>query len=186
MTESQLPADSDPAQQNGLSAPAKSLPWFVALLVIGGILVLIVLVYNALFPKAFWQSRELEHNRTKWESQHITHYRMSLDLDDPSPYENRMPLTVEVKDGKLVSVVDAHGQSVSAENDDDFGYEQQYFTIPGLFSFAYKTVWENPPEILISYDPALGYPASIYVDPYTEPCCQEYAIGVQDFQVLPP
>ncbi|MGA7194297.1 MAG: DUF6174 domain-containing protein, partial [Anaerolineales bacterium] len=59
------------------------------------------------------------------------------------------------------------------------------FTIPNLFSYAYQTIWKKPPEVEISYDPVLGYPKTIYIDPFTEPCCQEFSISVQDFQVLP-
>ena len=45
---------------------------FLISLVIAAIVILLILIYNALFPKAYWQSRELEQNRAKWESQHIT------------------------------------------------------------------------------------------------------------------
>ena len=156
------------------------------LLAIGGI----VILYITLFPEAFWQSRELDQNRAKWESQHITHYRMSLNLPYDDYSYDQMPLTVEVKDGKVISATDARGETVSPAGtilvfSSPFD-SPSAFTIPSLFSYVYKTIWEKPPEIDISYDPTLGYPKSIYIDPYTEPCCQEFSISVQDFQVLSP
>lgn len=63
--------------------------------------------------------------------------------------------------------------------------DSELLTIPGLFSYALKTIWKKPPELRVTYDPVFGYPAMIYVDPYTEPCCQEFTIKVREFQVLP-
>ena len=37
----------------------------------------------------------------------------------------------------------------------------------------------------VSYNPTYGYPENIYIDPYSEPCCQDYEIEVKDFQILP-
>jgi hypothetical protein len=83
--------------------------------------------------------------------------------------------------------VDALGQSVSPVDDNDFRYYYPYaFTIPGLFSYAHQTFWEKPPEIVVSYDPTLGYPTSIYIDPSVEPCCQDFTFTVRSFQVLTP
>jgi hypothetical protein len=159
------------------------------LLGIGAIIVLIALIYNALFPKAFWQSRELKQNLAKWESQNITHYRMSLALVGYG-YDygyDRMPLTVEVTDNKVVSVVDAQGQRISPGKENPFySIYPQAFTIPGLFTIAHDWFMETPPVINVSYDPTLGYPTSIYVDPYMEPCCQDFTYTVRNLQVLPP
>ncbi len=180
-----MPEDKqiDAASTGGIKKSAITL---VVLLEIGAIVILAALIYNTLFPEAYWQSRELDQNLAKWQSQHITHYRMSVHLPYSTMRASPTPFTVDVRDGKVVSVVDALGQRISSENDADFSYDSQYFTIPGLFSYAYQTIWEKPPLIRVFYDPALGYPDSIYVDPYTEPCCQDFAIAVQDFQVLPP
>jgi hypothetical protein len=127
---------------------------------------------------------ELEKNRAKWESLHITHYQMSVDL----PYSSEgydpmlMPLIVEVKDGNVVSVTNTQGEKVSS--DDDIYYDHYFFSVPGLFSYVSETYLEKPPSIEVSYDPTFGYPNTIYIDPWMEPCCQDFTISVQDFQVL--
>ena len=129
----------------------------------------------------------LQQNRTKWESQHITHYRMSLDLPWNGDNLGRMPLLVEVKNGRVISVVDAHGKRVAAAYDRDTKtYYPDLFSVPGLFAYATQEFDKRPPSVDVSYDPLLGYPTLITVDPYTEPCCEEYSIGADHLQILPP
>ena len=187
MTKSQIPTNSNSTTGNKKSTSAKSLPIFIVLVAIGVIVLLIPEIVKVLFPNASGQPYKLEKNRTKWESYHITHYRMSLALPPSDSNYNQMPLIVEVKDGIVISVVDAHGKIVSPTLAGDivYGYPDN-LTIPGLFSYTNKIYLEKPLSIDVTYDPILGYPTIIYVDPYAEPCCQEYTIEVKDFQILPP
>ena len=195
MTKSQIPPESNPSTGDAIRTRVKSTPWLTALLVAGAIIILILLIYNLLFPKAFWQSRELDQNQKKWESQNITHYQMSIDSRGYGYINDRMPLKVEVRDDKIISVVDSRGNNFSPANDPDFGpYYPDIFTIQGLFSYAHKTIWDNSyhtiwekfPSIRVTCNPDLGYPEEIFVNPYPEPCCQDLTITVRDFQVLRP
>jgi hypothetical protein len=180
-----MSTNSNTTTDNTIGTPTKGIPRLIVPMTIGVTVMLIALIYNTLFPKAFWQSRELEQNQAKWESQHITHYRMSIILPFSSSNYDRMPLTVEVQDGKVISVVDVHGETVARDDNDIAYYYPDRLTIPGLFSYAYQTFWEKPPTIKVTYEPDLGYPETIYVDPYTEPCCQDFTFEVRDFEVLP-
>jgi hypothetical protein len=111
--------------------------------------------------------------------------RLPADVED---YDT-MPVTVEVKDGKMISVIDTNGIKISSDVNyfsTTFMYSPDAFTIPGLFSVAEKTYKEDPPEIKVSYDPSFGYPTSIYVDPYVEPCCQAYSYEVLELKILQP
>lgn len=188
MRVSQIPTDSNPTTGDAKRAGGKRIHGLIVLLVIGATLVLIAVIYNIFFPKAFWQSRELEQNRLKWESQKITHYQISLYLPTRIYYYyDRMPITFEVKDGKVISMVNALGETVVPG---DLWYNAsdspKTFTIPGLFSYADQKIRERPPVIRVSYNPSLGYPTEIYINPYVEPCCQDFSFTVQNFQVLPP
>jgi hypothetical protein len=185
MTRSQAPKESYPITENVMGARAKGIRGLVIPMAIGAIVILIALIFNALFPREYWQSRELEQNRAKWESQHITHYRMSLTLPFFISNYDRMPLTVEVKNGKVISVTDVHGETVFPENDGDLTRDYPELTIPGLFSYVQQTYLEKPASIEVTYDPVLGYPTTIYVDPYVEPCCQDFTYDVRDFKALP-
>jgi hypothetical protein len=170
-----------------MKTPAKGIPWFLKMLVTGVILVLVALIYNALFPKAFWLSHELEQNRTKWENRNITHYQMSIAIFGYGPYNEHMPLRVEVSAGKIISIFDSLGNSLSPANNPGISYlYPDTLTIPGLFSFAHKTMCEKLPSIRVSYNFDIGYPEEISVVPYPEPCCQGFTINVRDFQILSP
>jgi hypothetical protein len=162
----------------------KSISWFTILLVIGAIIALIIVVYKGLFPQRYFELRELEQNQAKWASQHITHYRMSVHGYE---YATSLAVTVEVKDGTVVSVVDTQSKKVLLPTDEtDSGYADQYlFTVPNSFSYISKTYLENPAEMRVTYDPALGYPTTIYINRYTEPCCQGFTYEIKDFQSLP-
>jgi hypothetical protein len=126
---------------------------------------------------------ELEENRAKWDRQQITHYQMSL---NPGYYYDQTPLIVEVRNGEVIAVTDSQGNEVSIEDEQSpYYYDRELFTVPGLFSYAHQTFLEEPPIIMVHYDPTFGYPDSIYIDPWVEPCCQDFEISVRDFQVLP-
>ena len=146
-----------------------------------------VLIFNSLLPRAYWQSRELESNQAKWDSQRISHYRMTFNFPFTIYDSGQMPLTVEVKDGKVISILDSQGDTIKypdkIENINNYPYE---FTIPGLFAYLHDTIWKKPPDLQITYDSVFGYPLTVDVYPYYEPCCEEFTIYVRDFNVLIP
>jgi hypothetical protein len=129
---------------------------------------------------------ELEKNRAKWENQQITHYQMSLEPGYSSNNYGHTPYIIEVKDGVVIAVVDAQGNTVSVEDTQSFAYsDRELLTVLGLFSYAFRTFLEEPPTIRVTYNSTYGYPERIFVDPYIEPCCQDFSIDVIDFHVLP-
>ena len=85
-----------PTQSAAPSGQVKKgiLSGFVISLEIAAIAILLILTYNTLFPKPYWQSRELEQNLAKWESKNIRHYRMSVSIGCFCQFESRMPLEV--------------------------------------------------------------------------------------------
>src|SRR5262245_46004696 len=98
--------------------PTKLSSICIAVIVTGANLsgaILIVVGYNTLFSKESWQLRELEQNQAKWESQHITHYQMSIDYLGYASESAHTPIRVEVDDGKVMSVVDSLGNKVPSD-----------------------------------------------------------------------
>jgi hypothetical protein len=180
VTEQEHPTQSDPTSgqiKKGI------LSGFVISLEIAAIAILIILIYDALFPKPYWQSRELEQNLTKWESKNIRHYRMSVFIGCFCEFESRMPLEVEVRDEKVISVTDAQGLSVPPD-DELRQYYPYALTIEGLFRYAYGSIW-NEYEASASYDPELGYPKGVGVDrgPGVD---DEIGFRVENLKILPP
>jgi hypothetical protein len=186
MEESETSQGSNSNTENSTDVQAERFPWLPVSLMLGVIVILIVFILNALVPKTISQPLQLEQNRAKWENQNITHYQLSIDVLGYGFYRNRLPLKVEVKAGKIISVVDSLGNNLSPAKDPEFGsFYPEVLTIPGLFSYTYRIMLDKPPAMHITYDPDLGYPQEVYVDPYTEPCCQDFTITIKNFQVLP-
>ncbi len=130
---------------------------------------------------------QLSEHQAIWASKNITHYRMSLFLPYASSGFGRLsdPLSVEVKAGIVTSVIDGEGNQVPITQD-EFASDKELLTVPGLFRFIAEIFDQKPVSLQVWYDPVLGYPSSIDVDPYSEPCCQDYSIIVKDLQVLSP
>ncbi len=128
---------------------------------------------------------ELEKNRMKWDSKLVAHYRMSVDLSELGAY-GEAPWIIEVQERDVVSVTDTQGQIVSPLDYATIPAEyQNYFTVPALFSYVEQTYLNEVPIIRVEYDPTYGYPRTIYVDPWVEPCCMDYTVTVRELQVLP-
>ncbi len=169
MTEAQQPVATKPKSSSFIKALA--IGYFALCAVL-----LLIWVYNTRLSKPARQSHELWQNQAKWESQHISHYEMTLDLPIPGINGDYCrPLVIEVNNHTVVSAVDQCGQSFPLNN--------AAFTLPGVFALVDNWIWQKPPYIAVTYDPTLGYPTSIFIDPWTEPCCQwaSYSIRVRVF-----
>ena len=175
--------ETNSVAQNILKPKTKSVSLFVVILAIGAIVALFI-IYKEIFPIGYLNSHELEQNRAKWESQHITHYQMSV---DGTGYAILLAVDVEVKDGVVVKIVDnksKKGLLPTEGVNTSYPYEQ-LFTVPSLFDYVYKSYLENPAAIRVTYDPTFGYPTTIYIDPYSEPCCQDFTFTISNFETLP-
>lgn len=145
------------------------------------LLISCLIVLSACTPD--WET-PLAENQAKWASQHIAHYRMSIDR---SGYGDSFAITVEVKDGTVISMVDSQSKKELPKDSTSVLRLYRYlFTVSELFAYVSQTYSQHPPIMQVTYDQAIGYPTKIYINPYTEPCCQDITINVQDFQILSP
>ena len=125
-----------------------------------------------------------KRNQILWDSKSISHYTISVDLSvigyDQSPW------IVEVETNKVVSITGANGKVISPSEITNYeGLSKKFLTIPGLFSFVEQTYREQRPMLRVEYDSTFGYPNNIYVDPWAEPCCQDYWLTVGKLHILP-
>lgn len=161
----------------------------IHLLVISGIAVFLLLVFfvaglliydyqnsTQYIPQNF--ETELNTNREKWESSQITHYQLTVDFDGYGIFE-QMPWTLEVRDNNIVSVTDTQGNKIQ-----DF-YSDRDFTISGIFDDIQSRFQSKAPVIRVRYNSFFGYPEDVFINPYREPCCQDYEVIIRGFQVLP-
>ena len=123
--------------------------------------------------------------RQVWEDAGIAHYRFALTLSCFCAFRDQMPLTVEVKDGKVVSMTYADGNAIPT---DDINYEffQGYATIDNLFT-KIETTKADPEagEVTVTYDPTYGYPVEAAIDYIKLAADDEMYVTVSGFETLP-
>ena len=123
--------------------------------------------------------------RQVWEDAGIAHYRFALTLSCFCAFRDQMPLTVEVQDGKVVSMTYADGNAIPA---DDINYEffQGYATIDNLFT-KIETAKADPEagEVTVTYDPTYGYPVEAAIDYIKLAADDEMYVTVSGFEALP-
>lgn len=140
-----------------------------------GIIVLFLIVVVAFYLPRLRDKVELEINRAKWESQNITHYRFNLGINHHRfLLSDITPVTIEVQDDQIVSIVDANGVVL------DQGFET-VGTVERLFDRIQKGISETE-TVASVYDSKYGFPTSIYIIEVFE-VTEEYTIS--NFEILP-
>lgn len=126
-------------------------------------------------------SSEFDQNVTKWNDANINHYRMQLSVSCFCPFRDINPITVEVKDGQIVSMIGVNGAEIL---DTDPVYESlsQYATIDALFTWLGDAL-ANADKVEVSYDVVYGFPTTVAVDYITEAIDDEIWIEVSNFEV---
>ena len=143
----------------------------------------IILLLPALLLAACSGVIEYNQNLKKWQDAEIKHYRYRLFVGCFCPFENDMPLSIEVKDGKMVSMNYADGTPVLP--DDQF-YEifEPYSTLDRLFAQLGAELTGNNDEVRVTYDPTYGFPDSIYIDRIKQAADDELSLQIKNFEVL--
>jgi hypothetical protein len=126
---------------------------------------------------------EFEKNQGLWNDANISHYRYTLSLSCFCAFMDDMPLTVEVKDDKVVSITSGKGAVIDSTNP---SYEifQNYVPMENLFA-QLKSALEEADEVTVGYDATYGFPTSIAIDQIKEATDDELWITVENFEVLP-
>ena len=123
---------------------------------------------------------ELDKNRARWDSAGVSHYRFELTISCFCPFMDVMPVTVEVKDGQIVSLTDVNGQPLADNFRDTF---EKAATVEGLFAIAKENL-SNADQVEVTYDAEYGFPVSIVVDRIKLAVDDEIAYYVGAFKVL--
>lgn len=112
-------------------------------------------------PIRSWDKSELtaqlEENRTKWRAAGLRDYQFELDV---VCFCSALPAVVSVAAGEVQAAHYVHdGSPVQPA---DLG---QYHTIDGLFDLAEAAMEEDPDFMSVKFDPDLGFPTEIQIDP---------------------
>lgn len=142
---------------------------------------LITTLILALTISACGTKSELDQNRARWDSAGVAHYTFKLTVSCFCPFAEIMPITVEVQDGKIVSMRDVNGEAVEGEFRQ---YIEEAATVEGLFTVAEENL-ANADQAEVTYDAQYGFPASITVDRIKMAVDDEISYYVRAFQILP-
>ena len=132
---------------------------------------------------SFGASSELERNRQAWLDLGIAHYRFSVFVGCFCPFGEKMPLTVEVQNGEVVSMAYSDGIPV-APTDPSYETFTHYATIERIFSVLEAGLKGDADEVTVTYDSARGFPSEIYFDYIKDAVDDELSITVSNFEVL--
>lgn len=159
-----LPASSFPQKENTM----KRMLLLVLALVLAGC---------SAVPKS-----ELVRNREKWDAAHIESYRMNLFIGCFCGFTDRMPLTVEVRKGEVVSMTYADGTEVGS--DMNRPYFDRFATIDRLFADLESGDTSKADKVEITYDPTYGFPSQVNVDAIENAVDDEYSVQLSNFEAL--
>ena len=106
---------------------------------------------------------ELARQEATWQTLNIRNYRYQLMVGCFCPMNATMPITVEVRDGAVVSLVDANGATV-AQGDPGNGFFTQYTTIPGIYATLATLAFRDADKLTVIYDPIYGFPSEVSAD----------------------
>jgi len=143
-------------------------------------LLLLALILTAC---SFGARSELYKNRQTWQDAGITHYRFSLHVGCFCPFREKMPLTVEVQNGEIISMTYSDGTLVD-KTDPNYETFSQHATIDRIFSELEAGLKGDADEVTVTYDSTHGFPSEIYFDYIKAAMDDELSLTVSEFEIL--
>ena len=126
---------------------------------------------------------ELTRNQKKWRAANVRNYRFQLMVGCYCPMTAMMPITVEVRDGTVVSLTDSNGVVV-APNDQGSDFFRQYATIDSIYAELTSVRFNDADKLTITYDPTYGFPSEVSADFIEMAVDDELYLGVTEFVVV--
>ena len=123
----------------------------LSLMIIGFMLMLTACVME--------QNLELTKNREKWEEKHITDYQYNISIISIWGANDLMPMSVFVKDGEPVLILDKDGNNLTSEWKDLASFEAMFEEIETALPLksrkvevAYNEIYGIPIDLIVSYN----------------------------------
>jgi len=126
---------------------------------------------------------ELSRNQSKWQDAGIDHYRFDLSVGRFCLFRSQMPVSVEVKDGEVVSMVDVNGEAFPLD-DPMSDLVLKHATIDRLFSELGSDTVQNADHLTMSFDPTYGFPTEVAIDYIELAADDELYLSVSAFEPL--
>lgn len=141
-----------------------------------------ILVVLTLILAACSSASEYDQNLKTWQNANVSHYQYDLVIGCFCPFYQDMPLTIEVKDGEVVSITNVDGTVLDSSNP-SYQYYQEYATLDLLFA-ALKSEMTDAEEVNVTYDAQYGFPTDISIDRIKAAMDDELSLQVTNFEVL--
>ena len=125
---------------------------------------------------------ELEQNQEKWQDAAISHYRYNLNISCFCVFTQDMPLVIEVRDGKVVSMEYQNGNEIDPSLLELFN---RYATIDRVFGEVKAGLNGAADEVIVKYDPTYGFPTEVTIDVEKQATDDELYLTLSDFEKLP-
>jgi len=126
---------------------------------------------------------ELSRNQSKWEDADVNHYSFQLSVGCFCLFRSQMPVTVEVKDGEVVSIVDVNGEDFPMD-DPMSKFALRFATIDRLFSELGSDAMQEADRLTMSFDPTYGFPTEVAIDYVELVADDELYLSVSAFEPL--
>lgn len=143
----------------------------------------IIFILLAILVAACSKTSEYDSNLKKWQDANVSHYRFQLNIGCFCGFRNDMPLTIEVKDGQIVSITKVDGTLVTS-TDQFYGLYSTYSTIDNLFGQLKSELEGTAYKVEVTYDAAYGFPSDVYIDRIKDAADDETSLQVSNFEVL--
>lgn len=125
-----------------------------------------------------------DYQQRRWQEAKIPHYRFELRIVCYCPFRGRMPLRIEVLDGQVVSMKDAHG-GIITKADVHSEYFERHATIDRLFSILQTHQSGKADRVTVKFHPVYGFPERINIDRIKGAADDELGFIVSEFERLP-
>ncbi len=127
---------------------------------------------------------ELSRSQAKWQDAGISHYRFELSVSCFCLFRSQMPLTIEVKDGEIVSMTDVNGEAFPMD-DPMSELVMKHATIDRLFSELGSDSVQKADRLTMRFDPTYGFPVEAAIDFIELAADDELYLSVSGFEPLP-
>jgi hypothetical protein len=132
---------------------------------------------------SFGAPSELARNRRTWQAAGISQYRFLLNIGCFCIFRDKMPITVEVQNGEIISMTYPDGTLI-ARTDPNYEIFSKHATIERLFSELEAGVSGGADKVTVTYDATRGFPSEIYFDYIKAAADDELSLSITDFEAL--
>ena len=147
------------------------------------ILIVMTLILTACASaNALGNQSEIEQNKEKWQDAGISHYRYHLAISCFCVFTQDMPLILEVRDGKVVSMEYQNGKEIDPSLTELF---EKYATIDRIFAELEAVLNGAADEVIAKYDPTYGFPTEVTIDVEKQATDDELYLSLSNFEKLP-